>query len=104
MNRISLSTKYGSLLLAQTGVVMFMFWITFPLFREVVMHPGKILDLSLFTEIVIIGEAALLLSLYWMRFYRVAIYIPFQNAVIGHLIQFASRVSFFFGGAVFAAI
>jgi hypothetical protein len=50
--------------------------------------------------------AAVLLvqACYWARYRYVPVWAPVRSVLAGHLLLFASRVSFFFGGALFSAI
>ena len=53
---------------------------------------------------VVMGCVAILQCCYWTRLRHVAIHAPIRNVPIGHLLAFASRVSFFFGGASFSVV
>ncbi|MGZ2383955.1 hypothetical protein [Rhizobium leguminosarum] len=52
----------------------------------------------------VVVSAALLHCFYWIRLKWVPVTSPFHNVFVAHLLFFASRVSFFFGGALFSAI
>ena len=95
---------YAALLALQTVAATFLFWLIFPIFRQIVTRIGEPTDLTLFLELAIVGGTVLLHCAYWARLRWVAVRIPFRSVFVGHLIQFAGRASFFFGGALFSAI
>jgi hypothetical protein len=55
-------------------------------------------------QIVIVISASALHGCYWSRLLWVEVTAPLRNRFVAHLIFFASRVSFFFGGAFFSAV
>ncbi|WP_260694715.1 hypothetical protein [Rhizobium leguminosarum] len=59
---------------------------------------------SLSDQVGIGASAALLHCFYWIRLKWVPVTSPFHSVFVAHLLFFASRVSFFFGGALFSAI
>jgi hypothetical protein len=95
---------YVGLLAVQTAAATFMFWVVFPLFQQLIVQLGEPQELTLPTEVKIISGTLVLQCAYWARYRWIAIWVPFYSALIGHLIQFAGRVSFFFGGALFSVI
>jgi hypothetical protein len=52
----------------------------------------------------LVASAALLHCCYWSRLKWVPVTPPFHSSFVAHLLFFASRVCFFFGGALFSAI
>ncbi len=95
---------YATLLAGQTAAAAALFVIVFPLFRQIVTHLGERQELSLSQQALIMTIAAVLHVLYWARLKWVAVVAPFHNVFAAHLCSFASRVSFFFGGALFSAL
>jgi hypothetical protein len=95
---------YALLLCTQTAAATFLFWLVFPLFRQMILRLGEPQDIGMGVEIGILAGTTLLYAAYWARYRWVLIRAPFQSALIGHLVQFASRISFFFGGALFSAL
>lgn len=65
---------------------------------------GEPQELETWRLAIVAGSVAVLQCCYWTRLRRVSIHIPFQNILVGHLIVFASRVSFFFGGVFFSVV
>jgi hypothetical protein len=103
-SRMKRAGIYLSLLAIQTAGATFLFWVVFPVFQHMVRRSGVPQDLTLRTEISIMVAALLMQGCYWSRYRWVPIWIPLRNAAIGHGLMFASRASFFFGGALFSAI
>lgn len=97
-------TPYLSLLAIQTAAATFIFWMIFPFFRQLTNELGEPQEMSLLVE----GEIALgtliLHSAYWARYRWIAVEAPLYSPLLGHLVQFGSRTSFFFGGALFSVV
>ena len=98
------ATAYGGLLVLQTAAASCLFWMILPIFRRMVSRLGEPQDLEVWRLATIMGCVIVLQSCYWTRLQRVPICIPFHNVVVGHLLLFASRASFFFGGAFFSVV
>ncbi|WP_234706760.1 hypothetical protein [Ensifer aridi] len=56
------------------------------------------------TQLSIIAVTVVLHILYWARLSRVDVAAPFHNIVVGHILVFASRLNFLFGGVFFSTI
>lgn len=95
---------YFLLLAVQTLAACLLFLAMFPLFQQVVAQSGKPVLLHGSTVIAAMAAALVMQASYWTRYRRVPVRAPVHGAAIGHLVLFASRVSFFFSGAVFSAI
>lgn len=104
MRRWSNGWAYLILLAGQTAAAFALFVIVFPLFRQVVTHLGEQQEISFSQQILIMAFATVLNGLYWIRLKWVAIVAPFHSVFAAHLCSFASRVSFFFGSALFSAL
>ena len=94
--------RYVFLMVIETAAAMFLFYTIFPIFRQVITQLGKPQDISPYQQVAVAGGALVLQACYWVRFRWVAVPAPFRNALVRHLFLFASRVSFFFGGALFS--
>ncbi|MBB6412779.1 hypothetical protein [Mesorhizobium sangaii] len=94
--------RYVSLMVVETAAAMFLFLTIFPIFRQVITQLGEPQDISHYEQSAVVCGALVLQTCYWVRFRWVAIPAPFRNALVRHLFLFASRVSFFFGGALFS--
>ncbi|RDJ27259.1 hypothetical protein DWF00_09755 [Bosea caraganae] len=95
---------YIGLLIVQTAAATFLFWVVFPLFRQLIARLGEPQEVSVSVEVQIIVGTLVLHCAYWVRYRWIAVTAPFHSAFIGHVVQFASRTSFFFGGALFSAL
>ena len=105
MHRISKqAATYAILLIAQTLLASFLFWTIIPIFLQLISNLGVPQDIDPWTQAAIVAGAVALQCCYWARYHWVAIHVPFRSAFVGHLVMFASRVSFFFGGALFSVI
>jgi hypothetical protein len=100
----STAIAYAALLFAQTLLAGLLFSAVFPIFRQMVSRAGETLDIGADTVVAVSGGAVILQCCYWARFLWVPVHTPFHNVVFGHLLMFASRASFFFGGALFSLV
>ena len=95
---------YATLLGAQTLLAGMLFWIMVPIFAQMIARLGETLEIDASTVVIVLGVAALLQCCYWIRFFWIPVPARFQNVLAAHVLMFASRVSFFFGGALFSAV
>lgn len=95
---------YLLLLAIHTLAAVMLFLAIFPLFQQIVMESGTPQVLRTSTVITAMATTLVMQACYWTRYCRVPVQAPVHGAVLGHLVLFASRVSFFFSGAVFSAI
>jgi hypothetical protein len=97
-------TTYAVFLFLETALASFLFWTIFPIFRQMIANLGKPQDIQSWQEFSIVLGAVALQCCYWIRYSWLPIYTPFQSVALGHVLLFASRASFFFGGALFSVI
>jgi hypothetical protein len=95
---------YAALLIGQTLSAAAMFQIVFPVFHQIITHLGERQTLVYTQHIATMSCAMLLHACYWTRLKWVRVVVPYQNILLSHLCAFFSRVSFFFGGALFSAL
>jgi hypothetical protein len=95
---------YLGLLAVQTAAATVLFWVMFPLFRQMIMRIGEPLQMGRLVELEIVLATLTLHCAYWARYRWVAVAAPVHSPFLGHLVQFAGRSSFFFGGAVFSVL
>jgi hypothetical protein len=93
---------YASLLLAQTAAASVLFWTIFPIFRRIIAQIGQPQELNGATALTVVSGVIILQCCYWIRLRYVKVHAPLHSVFIGHLFLFASRASFFFGGALFS--
>lgn len=98
------ATIYLLLLIAQSASTIFLFWLVFPIFYNVVTNLGKEQNVGISTELAIVTVTVMLNLCYWIRLRWVDVIAPFQNVVVGHILIFASRLNFLFGGVFFSTI
>ncbi|KQT50881.1 hypothetical protein ASG43_06390 [Aureimonas sp. Leaf454] len=95
---------YVCVLAVQTAAASFLFWVIFPLFRRMILWLGEPQEISPVVDAEILLGALLLNCAYFARYRWIEVRSPFRSALVGHLVQFASRISFFFGGTLFSAL
>ena len=100
----SAAIAYWALLFAQSLIAGYLFWIVIPIFRQLMSRAGETLDIEGKSVGAVIGSAAILQCCYWARFFWVPLHVPFRSVVVAHLLMFAGRVSFIFGGALYSAV
>jgi len=96
------AAAYFGLLAFQTAAASCLLWVSLPIFRRLISRLGESQELEPLRLATIVGSVVVLQSCYWVRLQRIPIYVPFYNVLIGHLLLFCSRASFFFGGAFFS--
>jgi hypothetical protein len=95
---------YMTLLALQTLVATLLIWTTVPVFRRMISNVGEPLETGSGIPVATIVGAIVLQSCYWIRFYKITVYNPFYSNVASHVVLFAGRASFFFGGALFSVV
>lgn len=95
---------YALLLAGQSAAALALFWIVFPVFHRIVTHLGERQELPLSQQLGILCSVVILYACYWTRLKYVPVVAPLRSILVGHLCLFASRVSFFFGGALFSTL
>ncbi|RYF31157.1 MAG: hypothetical protein EOO23_03395 [Comamonadaceae bacterium] len=95
---------YLAVLIIQTAAATFLFVMIFPVFRQMIVKLGEPQEISLLTDAEIALSALTLHGAYWVRYMWIAIIPPMHSPFVGHLVQFGSRTSFFFGGALFSVV
>ena len=103
-HRYPKKAAYAVLFLCQTVAAIALIALTLPIFLRMIGNLGTPQELSVWTEITILVDAAFLQCCYWTRYLWVPVYAPFKNVFAGHIFQFLSRTSFLFGGAMFSTI
>lgn len=98
------AAAYGGLLALQTAAASCLFWVILPIFRRMISRLGEPQELEPWRVAAIVGSVVVLQLCYWVRLRLVPIHVPFRNVLIGHLLLFSSRASFFFGGAFFSVV
>jgi hypothetical protein len=95
---------YTSLLAVQIAGALVFIWRELPAFNQLLRNPGQQLPYIPYDDLTTAGILLVMQIAYWYRLRRVPI--PFQasNPVLSHVFLFLGRLSFIFGGALFAVV
>jgi hypothetical protein len=95
---------YLLLLAVQIAGAFFVVWRELPDFRQLVLNPGFQLPYMRSDDFATSAAVVAMQLAYWYRFQRVPI--PFQGSkpILSHLLLFLGRLSFIFGGSIFAVV
>jgi hypothetical protein len=104
MAKLELRAVYLFLLAVQTAGAIFFISRELPDFRQLALYPGEQLPYMRSDDVATIGALLAMQVAYWYRLLRVPI--PFQrsNPIMSHLLLFLGRLSFIFGGSLFAVV
>ncbi|WP_162261823.1 hypothetical protein [Bosea sp. Root381] len=94
--------RYAMLLAAQTACASVVLANIHAVFRILIENIGTPNASAPMTVLQILAAAALGQACYWYRLRKVPIPTGYRNIVLGHLLAFASRLGFIFGGALFS--
>lgn len=98
------AAAYFGLLAFQTAAAFCLLWVSLPIFHRLISRLGQAQELEPWRLAIIACSVVVLQSCYWVRLQCVPIHVPFHNILVGHLLLFSSRASFFFGGAFFSVV
>lgn len=96
--------RFWLLLAAQTVSVLLLLWSATPIYRTILAAPGQKLSGIPGSPVVIILSLVAFHGAYWYRLTRVPIVIGRHGMLLSHLVAFLGRLSFIFGGALFALV
>ena len=95
---------YLALLGGETLAASAIFWTVFPLFQRLAIRSGQPQQPGIALEATVIAAALLLQGCYWTRYRLVPVWAPLRSPLLGHLLLFAGRASFFFASALFSVV
>jgi hypothetical protein len=95
---------YLLLLAIQIAGALFIIWRELPDFRQLALHPGDQPPYMRYDDFSTIGTVIAMQAAYWYRLQRIPILFQASNAVLSHLLLFLGRLSFIFGGSLFAIV
>jgi hypothetical protein len=75
-----------------------------PDFRQLALHPGEQLPHMRYDDGATIGALLVAQTAYWYRLYRIPIPFRVSNTILSHFLLFLARLSFIFGGSLFAVV
>jgi hypothetical protein len=95
---------YLLLLAIQMAGTLFVVWRELPDFRQLLFNPGLQLPYMRSDDFATSAAVVVMQVAYWYRLQRVPI--PFQSSkpILSHLLLFLARLSFIFGGSIFAVV
>jgi hypothetical protein len=95
---------YLLLLAIQGAGALFIVWRELPDFRQLALNPGTQLPYLRSDDFSTLGTVVIMQTAYWFRLCCVPI--PFSDAkmLLSHILLFLGRLSFIFGGALFAIV
>jgi hypothetical protein len=104
MAQLNLRAAYLLLLAIQVAGAFFIVWRELPDFRQLALNPGTQLPYLRTDDTSTMGTLVIMQAAYWYRLYRVPI--PFSDArvILSHILLFLGRLSFIFGGSLFAVV
>lgn len=97
-------SAYLALLAVHTAAAGALLAVVFPLFQQIVSRSGEPQPLETSTAVMALAATLAMQGCYWTRYRHMPVAALRGGAVAGHVVMFAGRVSFFFGGALFSAI
>jgi hypothetical protein len=86
-----------------TGALVFI-WKELPAFNQLLRNPGEQLPYIAYDDLTTAGILVAMQITYWYRLKCVAIPFRGPNPFVSHLFLFLGRLSFVFGGALFAVV
>jgi hypothetical protein len=95
---------YLLLLAVQTAAALFFISRELPDFRQLALYPGEQLAYMRSDDLATICALFAMQVAYWVRVHRVPIPFRGPNALLSHLLLFLGRLSFIFGGSLFAVV
>jgi hypothetical protein len=96
------TVRYLLLLAIQIVGALFVVWRELPDFRQLVLNPGFQLPYMRSDDFVMIAAVVAMQVAYWYRLQRIEIPFHSSKPILSHLLLFLGRLSFIFGGSVFA--
>lgn len=96
------SRRYLVLLLVQTLCAIVVLYNVRAAFRLLLDSLGTVIATSASSAVQIVLAALIGQACYWWRLRHVTIPAAYSGLVIGHLVSFAARIGFIFGGALFS--
>jgi hypothetical protein len=99
-----MNAVYLLLLAAQIAGAIIFIWQELPEFEQLLSHPGEQLPKDIHADLVIVGVFGMMQISFWCRLLYVPIPFRRPNLFLNHLFSFFGRLSFVFGGTLFAVV
>jgi hypothetical protein len=97
-------TLYLLLLAVQIIGAIFLIATVLPDFRQLALYPGEQLPYLRGDDFALIVALIIMQVAYWVRLQRVPIPYQGSSVILSHLLLFLGRLSFIFGGTLFAVV
>ena len=104
MTKLKPSAVYLLLLSVQLTGVLFIILSGLPEFRQLMAHPGEQLPYAPYHNPATIFMVIAMQAAYWYRLRCVSIPSQGSNTILSHLLLFLGRLTFIFGGSLFAVV
>jgi hypothetical protein len=104
MAKLKPKAAYLLLLAIQAAGALFVVWRELPDFRQLALYPGEQLPYMRSDDFASIGCVIAMQAAYWYRLLFVPIPFHGSNTILSHLLLFLGRLSFIFGGSLFAVV
>jgi hypothetical protein len=95
---------YLLLLAVQIAGAFFIVWRELPDFRQLALNPGTQLPYLRTDDFSTLGTVVIMQAAYWYRLCRVPIPFSDEKVILSHILLFLGRLSFIFGGSLFAIV
>jgi hypothetical protein len=97
-------TAYPLLISIQIFGTMVFIWQEIPEFEQLLLNPGEQLPKDVCSDLIIFGVFCIMQVSFWCRVLYVPIPFRRSNIFLSHLFLFLGRLSFIFGGSLFAVV
>jgi hypothetical protein len=102
--QIRSNVAYLLLLATQIAGTVIFVWQELPAFEQLLLNPGEQLPKELYSGLITFGIFCMMQISYWCRVLYVPIPFRRPNLFLNHLFLFLGRLSFIFGGSLFAVV
>ena len=98
------SVAYLLLLGTQVAGTIIFVWQELPAFEQLLLNPGEQLPKEIYSSLTAFGIFCMMQLSYWCRLLYVPIPFRYPNLFLNHVVLFFGRLSFIFGGSLFAVV
>jgi hypothetical protein len=98
------NVTYLLLLAAQLAGMIIFVWQELPDFEQLLLNPGEQLPKDIYSDVVTCGVFCMMQIAFWYRVLYVPIPFRRPNLFLNHVFLFFGRLSFVFGGSLFAVV
>jgi len=95
---------YTFLLAVQIMGALVFIWKELPAFNQLLHNPGQQLPYLPYDDLTTVGILLVMQVAYWYRLRRIPIPLQRPSLILSHVFLFLGRLSFLFGGALFAVV